>query len=127
MLVKTEAGHGPINSKSAARKAQGLPTTLQQQHAWVTSNDCTIYLSGAQHPQCHCCPKLAFRTGPHATLDCPLRYWDVFDTCPSFLRDGSRDPDQWHIENLTRAANSAKDAWVRVQLIRQEDLMLPHY
>ena len=33
-----------------------------------------------------------------------------------FHRDGSRDPAQWHGENLTRAA---KDAWAR------EDLMVP--
>ena len=106
---------------SATQKAQVLPTTLQPQHAWVTGNDCATYLSGTQHPRCHRCPKLDFRTGPHATWDCPLHYWDVFNTCPGFLRDGSRDPAQWHRENLTCAA---KDACV--QLIRQEDLMLSH-
>ena len=109
----------PINNKSAARKARGLPTTLQPQHAWVTGQDCAP-ISGVQNPRCHRCPKLPFYAGPHATWDCPLRYYDVFNECPGFNRDGSRDPAQWHGENLTRAA---KDAWVA--LIAREDLMVP--
>ena len=52
--------------------------------------------------------------------DCPLRYHDVYNQCPGFNRDGSRDPAQWNGENLTRAA---KDAWVK--LLEREDLMLP--
>ena len=111
----------PINSKSAARKASGHPTTLQPQHAWVTDQDCAP-ISGVRNPSCHRCPKLAFHTGPHASWDCPLRYFDVFNECPGFNRDGSRDPAQWHGENLTRAA---KDAWVA--LIAREDLMVPSF
>ena len=68
------------------------------------------------HQKCHRCPKLPFHTEVHATLDCPLRFWDVFEECPGFNRDGSRDPVQWQGEDLTRAA---KGAWVR--LIRSAD------
>jgi hypothetical protein len=110
----------PINAKSAARKNAGLPTTLQPQHVWVTGQDCAIVSGGAQHPKCNRCPRLAFHTGLHASWDCPLRYFDVFNECPGFNRDGSRDPAQWHGENLTRAA---KDAWVA--LIAREDIMVP--
>ena len=112
----------PLNAKSAARKDRGLPTTLQPQHAWVTGQDCAAFLSGSQNPKCHRCPKLSFPAGPHSTWDCPLRYFDIFNECPGFYRDGSRDPAQWHCENLTRAA---KDAWVA--LIAREDLMVPHF
>ena len=97
-----------------------MATTLQPQHAWVTGQDCAAFLTGSMHPKCHRCAKLPFYTGPHATWDCPQRYYDVFKECPGFNRDGSRDPAQWNGKNLTRAA---KDAWVA--LLQREDLMLP--
>ena len=75
-------------------------------------------------PECSCWRKFDVQhqraIGAHARWDCPLRYYDVFNECPGFNRDGSRDPAQWHGENLTRAA---KDAWVA--LIAREDLMVP--
>jgi hypothetical protein len=73
------------------------------------------------HPKCHQYPKLPFRTEVHAAWDCPLRFWDIFEECPGFNRDGSRDPAQWQGENLTRAA---KDAWVL--RIRSADIIIPH-
>jgi hypothetical protein len=123
--VKAEPGgdgSGPRpNAKPAARKDHNHPTTLQPQHAWITGLDCATCAPGAfMHPRCHRCPKLPFHTEPHASWDCPLRFWDVYDECPGFNRDGSRDSAQWQGENLTRAA---KDAWVR--LIRSADLMVP--
>ncbi len=54
------------------------------------------------HLKCHLCPKLPFRTEVHATWDCPLRFWDVFEECQGFNRDGSRDPAQWQGENFNR-------------------------
>ena len=112
-VKKEPGGDGPgprINAKSAARKDQGHPTTLQPQHPWITGADCATCTPGAfMHPRCHRCPKLPFHTEPHSSWDCPQRFWDVYDECPGFNRDGSRDPAQWQGENLTRAA---KDAWV---------------
>jgi hypothetical protein len=73
------------------------------------------------HPKCHLCPKLPFRTEVHATWDCPILFWDVFEGCQGFNRDGSRDPAQWQGEIFTRAA---KNAWVL--LIGSADIMVPH-
>ncbi len=118
--IKKEAGGGgpPINAKSAARRDQGHPTTLQPQHAWLTCVDCATCAPGTfMHPRCHLCP----HTEPHATWDCPLRFWDVFDEYPGFNRDGSHDLAHWQGENLTLAA---KDAWVL--LIRYADIMVPN-
>ena len=75
-----------------------------------------------QHPRRDRCGTTPGGAGPHATWDCQQleRFWDVHGTCPGFNCDGSRDPTQWHGDNLTRAA---KAEWAR--LIRDQDIVLP--
>ena len=68
------------------------------------------------------CNKVPGGAGPHASWDCPFRYWKVYGTCPGFLRDGSRDPSQWQGDNMAR---SAKLEWARLRVIRDRDIMLP--
>ena len=95
----------PLNAQSQARKAEGHPHTFQPQHAWVTGNDCATFRGRTQqHPPCGMCTKVQGGAGPHASWDCPLRYWKVYGTCPGFLRDGSRDPSQWQGDNMARSA-----------------------
>ena len=51
-------------------------------------------------PPCRCRDELGF-PGPHATWDCPLRYFERRGSCPGFFPSGQRDPSAWAGDNIT--------------------------
>jgi hypothetical protein len=100
-----------------------VPFTAQPQHVYVTGlNYNSIPAGEVRRPACSCGrrPGSSYRPGPHATWDCPLRYWQVFGCCPGFLPSGQRDPNQWSGDSLTP---EARRAWV--DLIRNKNLQVP--
>jgi hypothetical protein len=76
----------------------GLPA-----HAWVCgTNAAPPMLTGQTsfHPPCRCSQELGF-PGPHATWDCPLRYFEQRGSCPGFLPSGQRDQRAWDGDEIT--------------------------
>ena len=86
-------------------------------HAWVCwLKACAGGATVVPHqqvlePRCRCYrkPEMAAlpAPGPHATWDCPLRYWSVCGECPGFLRNGQRDPAAWNGDEITEATRAA--------------------
>ena len=81
-----------LGTWTSAKGYLGLPA-----HAWVCGARAAPPLpAGTQSfpPRCGCIDALGF-PGPHATWDCPLRYYIMRGPCPGFLADGRRDPAAW--------------------------------
>ena len=117
--IRAEPAGQPRQGKAEKGKFLGQP-----QHAYVTGSDCAIVPEGeVWSPPCSCGNHggPSYQPGPHATWDCPLRYFQKHGRCPGFLANGARDPSQWLAGNtLTR---EAKDAWL--VLLRQHNWPLP--
>ena len=80
-------------------------------HAWVCGKRAVKNIPGGpRDPQCvHCAKRLPnTKVGPHATWDCPRRYWSVRGMCPGFKSEWGRVPSAWHGDELTDAT---REAW----------------
>ena len=86
----------------------GLPA-----HAWVCGANAAppppADGSASFTPPCRCGEALGF-PGPHATWNCPLRYFARRGSCPGFLPTGERDPAAWAGDNIT---DETKRRWKR--------------
>jgi len=88
--------------------ASGLAFVAQPAHAWVTGKHAVRHILGGPFaPSCNCV-KLIPGAGPHATWDCPKRYWAVRGQCPGFNPNGERVLEAWNGDELTPAT---RDAW----------------
>ena len=97
---------GPIVKKEQEQRLHspssgflGLPA-----HAWVCGANAAPPPpqdgSASFMPPCRCREELGF-PGPHATWDCPLRYFERRGSCPGFFPFGQRDPSAWSGDNIT--------------------------
>ena len=97
---------GPIVKKEQEQRLHspssgflGLPA-----HAWVCGANAAPPPpqdgSASFMPPCRCREELGF-PGPHATWDCPLRYFERRGSCPGFFPSGQRDPSAWSGDNIT--------------------------
>ena len=94
-IIKKEKEHPPSTG------FLGLPA-----HAWVCGANAAPPPpqdgSASFLPACRCREDLQF-VGPHATWDCPLRYFERRGSCPGFFPSGQRDPSAWSGDNITDA------------------------
>ena len=112
---RTSAGSVGKGASGAAVKEEFSPETGfvgLPAHPWVCgTNGAPPMPDGVQayHPQCRCSRVLNF-PGPHATWDCPLRYFSRRGSCPGFLPSGHRDPSAWNGDEITA---ETKQLWRR--------------